>query len=201
MTLVTNPLLDAPAVAVTAVGRAEGSRGAAAVLACAGADLDRVALLIEVGGRPPRPTLLASTAARALEERLAAHLPDHRCAARGQLCQLALPAGPEGFEAAAAAVSVARGALAVLHLPPDQLQSLLVAEHAPRLSGLLLRADLATDRPLVALLARDLRARDLTVRVLKRRLNWVAERRALFGALGAEAAATVLPRGLCRTLG
>lgn len=193
MTVVANPLLDGPTVAVTAVGGAEGARGAAAALACAGADLDRATLLIEVGGRPPRPTLLASAAARALEERLAGHLPDHRRAARGQLCQLAVPAGPEGFEAAAAAATVARGALAVLHLPPEQLQPLLAAERAPRLTGALLRADLATDRALVALLARDLHARGLAVHVLKHRLNWVSERRALFGALGREAAAACMP--------
>jgi hypothetical protein len=35
----------------------------------------------------------------------------------------------------------------------------------------------------VALAARDLLGRGLAVAVLKRRLNWVAERRALFGAL------------------
>ncbi len=184
--MIENPLSDRPTVAVTAVGRAEGSRGAAAALACADADLDRATLLVDVGDRPPRPTLLASAAAQRLEERLAAHLPDRRVAARGQLCQLAVPSGREGFEVAASAVSVARGALAVLHLPPDQLQSLLAAEHGPRLSGVLLRADLATDRPMVALLARDLLARGFALHVLKHRLNWIAERRALFGALSAD---------------
>ncbi len=194
--MTANPLVDAPTVAVTAVGRAEGARAAAAALACAGADLDRAALLVEVDGRQPRPSLLASTAAQDLERRLAAHLPQARAAARGQICQLAVPAGPEGFAAAAAAVTVARGALAVLHLPPEQLQSLLVDPCGPRLSGVLLRADLAEDRALLALLARDLRACDLRLAVLKRRLHWVAERRALFGALGAEAATAALPLAL-----
>ncbi len=192
--MTSSPVVDAPTVLVTAVGGAEGSRGAAAALACAGADADLATLLVDVGGKVPRPTLLASTAARSLEERLAAHLPEHQAAARGQICQLTVPAGPEGFEATAAAVTVARGALAVLHLPPDQLQPLLGAEHGPRLSGALLRADLAEDRALLALLAHDLLARDLRLHVLKRRLNWVAERRALFGALGPEAAAAVMPR-------
>jgi hypothetical protein len=183
----TNPLADAPTVLVTTVGRAEGSRGAAAALACAGADVDRATLLVEVGGRPPRPTLLASTAAQRLEERLAAHLPQVRVAARGQVCHLAVPPEPEGFEAASAAVTAARGALAVLHLPPAQLQPVLGGEAGLKPSGVLLRADLTADRALLALVARDLMARGLPVSVLKHRLSWVAERRALFGALAPEA--------------
>jgi hypothetical protein len=174
---------DAATVLVAAVREAEGARGAAAALACAGADLDRATLLVEVGGRPPRPTLLASAPARQLEERLVAHLSRARVAARGQACHLAVAADPEGFEAASAAVAVARGALAVLHLPPALLRPCLEERLVPAPSGVLLRADLAADRPLLALLVRDLMARDLAVAVLKRRLSWIAERRALFGAL------------------
>jgi hypothetical protein len=179
----SNPLADAPSVLVTAVGEAEGSRAAAAALACAGADLDRAALLVDAGGRAPRPTLISSAAARRLEERLAAHLPHLRAAARGQICQLAVTADAEGLEAAAAAATVARGALAVLHLPPGLLQPVLADGLRPRPSGVLLRADLAEARPLVALVARDLLARGLALRVLKHRLSWIAERRALFGVL------------------
>ena len=51
-------------------------------------------LLIDVGGRPPRPTLLASAGARELEERLAVHLPRLRAASRGQICRLALDRRP-----------------------------------------------------------------------------------------------------------
>lgn len=174
---------EAPTVFVTAVGAAEGSRGAAAALACAGADPDLATLLVDVGGRAPRPTLLASTAARALEERLAAHLPAIRVAARGHVCHIAIPAGEEGYAAASAAVAVARGALAVVHLGPAQLRYLLDCGAGPRPSGVLLRADVAANRPLLALAVRDLLARDLAVAVLKHRLSWVAERRALFGAL------------------
>ena len=79
---------------------AEGVRGAAAALACAGADVDRASLLVDIGGRAPRPTLLASAAARRLEERLAAHLPRARVAARGQVCHLSAPADDEGLEIA-----------------------------------------------------------------------------------------------------
>lgn len=190
---------DAPTVLVTAVGEAEGSRGAAAALACAGADVDLATLLVDVGGRAPRPTLLASASAQRLEERLAAHLPRVRVAARGQVCHLAVSADPEGLEAAAAAVTVARGALAVLHLPPALLQAFLREGLGPEISGVLLRADVATDRPLLALVVRDLIARGLDVAVLKRRLSWVAERRALFGTFPAGAAGG-LPERLGRKL-
>jgi hypothetical protein len=174
---------DATTVAVTAMGEAEGSRGAAAALACAGADVDLATLLVDVGGKAPRPTLLASTAARRLEERLGTHLPLAGVAARGQVCHLAVPAEAEGLEAAAAAVTVARGALAVLHLPPALLRPLLDARQGPEPSGVMLRADIAADRALLALVVRDLMAHDLAVAVLKQRLGWVAERRALFGSL------------------
>jgi hypothetical protein len=174
---------EAATVLVAAVGEAEGARGAAAALACAGADADLATLLVDVGGRAPRPTLLASTAARRLEERLAAHLPKARVAARGQVCHLAVPDDPDGLGVASAAVTVARGALAVLHLPPALLQPVLVERLGPEPSGVLLRADIATDRALLALVARDLMGRGLAVSVLKQRLGWVAERRALFGSL------------------
>jgi hypothetical protein len=182
-TALLNPLKGGPTVVVTAVGGAEGARGAAAALACAGADVDLAALLIDVGGRAPRPALLASAAAQKLEERLAAHLPDFRVAARGQVCHLAVPAEAEGLAAAAAAGAVARGAVVVLHVPPPLLQEALTGESSLRPSGVLLRGDLPQDRPLVALAVRDLLLHDLAVGVLKQRLGWVAERRALFGAL------------------
>jgi hypothetical protein len=174
----------APTVVVTAVGAAEGSRAAAAALACAGADGGRAPLFVDLGGRPPRPTLVASAAARALEERLATHLPGSRVAARGQVCHVATPADPEGFAVAASAATVARGALAVVHVAPAELQALLADPAAPRPSAALLRSDLGDDRALLALVVRDLLERGLTVGVLKRRLRWVTERRALFGALG-----------------
>jgi hypothetical protein len=177
-----NPLAETPVVLVAAVGDAEGSRGAAAALACAGADVDAATLLVDVGGRSPRPTLIASAAAQKLEERLRAHLPDARVAARGQVCHLAVSADGKGLDQAAAAIAVVRGAFAVAHLPPPLLRQAADGS-ALRPSGVLLRADLSGDRALVALAVRDLLGRDLEVGVLKRRLGWVAERRALFGVL------------------
>jgi hypothetical protein len=183
-----NPLAAGPVVVVSAVGEAEGSRGAAAALACAGAEIDTAALLVDVGGRPPRPTLLASTAAQKFEERLAAHLLHLRVAARGQVCHLAVPADPEGLNAASAAVTAARGATAVLHVPSELVQEAVEGSSGLRPSGVLLRADLDRDRALVALAARELMTRGLAVAVLKRRLSWMVERRALFGVLPAGSA-------------
>jgi hypothetical protein len=194
-----SPLADAPTIVVTAVGQAEGSRAAAAALACAGADVDRATLLVDLAGKPPRPTLLASAAAHRLEERLAAHLPTARVAARGQVCHLAVAADPEGFAVASAAVSVARGLLAVIYLPAAQLQPLLGAGTAPEPSGVLLRADIGADRALLALTVRDLLGRGFSVGVVKQRLNWIAERRALFGALPPDAAGG-LPASLLQRL-
>ncbi|HXQ88308.1 MAG TPA: hypothetical protein VN733_01600 [Solirubrobacterales bacterium] len=183
-TVFVNPLSRGPVVLVAAVGEAEGSRGAAAALACAGAEVDAAALLVDVGGRAPRPTLIASAAAQKLEERLRAHLPEARVAARGQVCHLAVAADGEGLDASTAAVDVAADSLAVIHLPPWLLQGALGGS-GPRPTGVLLRADLRNDRALVALAARDLLERGLALGVLKHRLGWVAERRALFGALPA----------------
>ncbi len=190
---------DAPTVLVTAVGEAEGSRAAAAALACAGAEADLATLLVDVGGKAPRPTLLASAAARQLEERLVAHLPQARVAARGQVCHLAATADAEGLAVASAATTVARGALAVLHLPPALLRPALDERLGPRPSGILLRADVAADRALLALVVRDLMDRDLTVAVLKQRMSWIAERRALFGSLAPDAAGA-LPWRLTKNL-
>jgi hypothetical protein len=193
------PLHDDGVILVTAVGEAEGARGAAAALACEGADVERPALLVDVGGRAPRPTLLASAATQELEKRIAAHLPAARAAARGEVCHLAVPAEGEGLEVAKAAVTVARGALAVVLLPPSLLQPVVAGEVGLRPPGVLLRADLRQDRPLVGLVVRDLIARGLAVAVLKERLGWVGERRALFGALPAGTAAG-LPARLVRRL-
>jgi hypothetical protein len=178
---------DSPVLLVSAVAGAEGLRGAAAARACAGADADLATLLVEVGGRAPRPTLLASAAAQGLEERLVAHLPQARVAARGQVCHLAVAGDEEGLAAGAAAATVARGVLVVVQVPPALFRPALEGV-GPEPTGALLRADLGSDRALLCLLVRDLLARGLAVAVLKRRLGWVAERRALFGALPSGAA-------------
>ncbi len=171
------------AVVVTRVGDAEGGRPLAAALACAGSKADRAALLLELtDGRPPRPSLVASAAARALEERLAAHLPEAGIASRGQICHLTLPAGAEGLDRAPAALALVRDSLGVLCMPPGLLVPALANDRL-RVAAALLRADLGRDRALAALAVRDLVARGVSVAVAKRPLAWVPSRRALFGAL------------------
>jgi hypothetical protein len=189
---------DGTVVVVAAVGGAEGSRGAAAALSCAGSGIDTAALLVDIGGRVPRPTLIASASAHRLEERMAARLPTLRPAARGEVCHLSVAADEDGLAAAGTAVTVARGGLAVVHVAPEHLQSLLDTEAAPSPDSALLRANLGADRALVALAVGDLVERGLRVAVLKQRLGWVAERRAGFGALGSDSGG--LPESLVRRL-
>jgi len=193
-----NPVKTGPVIVVAAVGEAEGSRSAAAALACATADLDLAPLLIDVGGRVPRPTLIASAAAQQLESRLNAHLEEARVAARGQVCHLTVAAEADGLATAAAAAAAVRESGVVIHLPPHLLQPVL-AEPALQVSAVLLRADLSEDRALVALTVRDLIDAGVGAAVLKRRLTWVAERRALFGILPAGAPGG-LPERLVRQL-
>jgi len=169
-------------IIVTTVGTASGLRAAAAALACAGSEPDRPGLLIDIGGRPPRPTLVASSGARELEERLTAHLPELRAASRGGTCHLAVPGDAEGLERLPAAFPLARDAVVVLSVPPGLFQDLLRVRGIEP-SGVLLRADLESDRALAALVVRELQQRGLLVRVLKRPLTWVPARRALFGVL------------------
>ena len=172
-----------PVVLVTRVGAATGSKAAAAVLACAASESDRAALLIDLDdGRRPRATLVATAGARALEERLVAHLPGAAVASRGQICHLRLSPGPEGVDAIAAILPLVRESAAIVHLAPDLLRSVL-EEPRIRPTSVLLRADLKKDRALTALAARDLMARGLRVAVLKLPPGWLAARAALLGAL------------------
>ena len=188
------------AIAVSRVGEAEGARPIAAALACAGSDPDRAALLIELSeGRPPRPALIASAAARALEERLASHLPEAGVASRGALCHLTLPDSREGLERAPAALALVRDSLGVVLVPPRLLQA-ATAAGGLRAGAVVLRADLGRDRALTALAARDLIGRGVAVAVAKRPLAWVPSRRALFGALPADASGG-LPARLLRLVG
>lgn len=178
--------MRARVIVVTAVGTAGGSRAAAAALACAGSEPDRPGLMIDVGGRAPRATLLASSGARDLEERLTAHLPELRAASRGGTCHLAVPGDADGLEALPGALPLAREAVAMLHVSPGLFQDVLGVPGVES-SGVLLCADLESDRALTALAVRELRARGLLVRVLKSPLAWVPARRALFGVLPPEA--------------
>jgi len=171
-------------VLVTSVGEAEGAKAAAAALACAGAEPDRAALLVELSdGRAPRPTLVASAAARGLEERLATHLPEADVASRGRLCHLTLAAGPTGLERLVAAAAVGRDAALCAVLVPSRLLRPALAQAGFDPTAALLRADLAAERALSALVARDLIDFGLRVAILKRPLGRPAACAALLGAL------------------
>lgn len=175
-------------VLVSSVGDADGARAAAAALACAGSAPDRAGLLIELGdSRTPRPALFATAAARRLEERLAAHLPEAAVAARGQICHVSLGVGPEALDRAPAALALGRQTACVVQASPPLAREALERRNIGA-DAALLRADLGRDRPLTALAARDLMARGLRVSVLKRALGWVPARRALFGVLPADSA-------------
>jgi hypothetical protein len=157
-------------------------------------------LLIDVGGRPPRPTLLASAGARVLEERLAVHVPRLRAASRGQTCHLAVADEPPDYEGVRAALPLVRDSVAVLHLAPTLLPDFLAESGIPT-TGVLLRADLEADRALTALAVRELAGRELSVRVLRRSLAWVPARRALFGLLPEDAPGGLPPRLAAGLLG
>lgn len=187
-----------PVVLVTALGAASRARAAAAALACAASEPDRAALLIDLDEpRPPRPSLIATAGARALEERLNAHLPDARIASRGQICRLTLPPNLEGVEQIAAAIPLVRESAGVIHLPPSLVRPVL-EEPRIRATAVLLRADLAEARSLTALAVRDLMAQGLRVVVLKHPLGRLSARTALLGAIpsGVEA----LPIWICKRL-
>lgn len=187
-------------ILVTWAGEAVGSRAVAAALACAGADSDRAALVIDLApGRAARPALVATRAARRLEERLAVHRPQAGVASRGQICHLALSADRKGIALVAGSLALARESVCVVHLQPDLLQPLL-EEPGFEASGALLRADLDSDRALTALAARDLIDRGLRVMVLKRPLAWLPSRRALFGVLPEGSPGGLPPRLLDRLL-
>lgn len=185
----------APVVLATAVGGAAGSLTAAAALACAGSEPDRAGLLIDLAAeRAARPTPVATAGARALEQRVAAHLPDAPVASRGAICQVSVE-----LDSVPALLPLARESVAVVHLAPALLQPAL-DDARLRPSGALLRADLASDRALTALVARDLIDRGLSAAVLKRPLAWFLGWMAVRGVLlpGVQA---LPPRLLLRLLG
>lgn len=186
-----------PTLLVAALAEAEGSRGAAAALACAAA-AERAALLVDLGASRPRPTLLASKEAQALERQLTVGLPGCQVAARGEVCHLAVPANRQGLQIAGAVAALAGEIPLVVHLP-RQLLPLAVEGESVRPTGALLRVDVPHHRSLAAKTVRDLLRTGLAVAILGGRLSWVAERRALFGVLPADAPGA-LPAPILRRL-
>jgi hypothetical protein len=186
-------------ILVTPVGRACGSKAAAAALACAGSEPDSPGLLVNVGGARPRPTLLASSGARELEERLAVHRPDLSAASRGQTCHVTVGEGA-CKEALCSVLPLSRDFLTVVCLAAGELHE-VVDELGTEIDAVVLRADFPRDKALTALAAADLISRGFAVSVLDRSLAWIPARRALFGALPGHAPGGLSSRFRERLLG
>ena len=157
-------------------------------------------LLAELGAERGRgPTMLASAPARELEERLR-QIGYERVAARGRLCWVGLGGTEEALteDLPRTLEAVPAACVAIVHLPA-RLWPLALEQRSMRRRAGLLRADLPTDRALVALAVAELRERRLPVRVAVRPLGRVASRRAVAGLeTGGSAAKRIgrLARGL-----
>jgi hypothetical protein len=186
LTAYREPALEGPGVGepvlVARVGEANGSEAAAAALAGTLAAGGRPSLLVALGqAAPPRPTVVSSAPARALEERLNGSLPDATAAARGRICRLSLGDDDEdliGLEAALG--DLPERPCCVLHAGPRTFRR-LVENGTLRAGAAVLRADLPSGRALTGLAARDLIGRGFRVGVMKSPLGWLAARRALAG--------------------
>jgi hypothetical protein len=188
-----------PVIAATELGAAGGGLAIAAGVGVVLAEERSGVLLAEVGAdRGRTPTVLASRAARELEERLREREFD-QVAARGRLCWLGLPAADDPLGRAAVALdAVPSHAFALVHVPPS-LWLAALDDPALRPRAALLRADLPAERATAALAAIELRERGLTVRIASRPLGLVASRRVLAGLeCGGAAAERIrrLARGL-----
>ena len=160
-------------------GAAGGPPTAAALaVACATGDGQPVAL-IEVGGRRRGPTMLASSSARSLEERMRAAGRD--CRARGRLASVPV-AVAEGWDEELVATLALLGQTesAVVSLPPALLRQVL-ARPELGVEGVLLCAELPRQRALAALAVAELRATGVAVKVAQRAPGRVGARRALAG--------------------
>jgi hypothetical protein len=187
----------APAVMfATALGRGGGAASLAAAVGVAAADhAARGVLVVDIDppARGRGPTVLASDAARGLEDRVRALGDPYRAAAaRGRICYLPLgredgaagsgdrdDADPLALVAPPLAADVGASA-AIVHLPPF-LWPRAIADPRLRARSALIRAELPADRHLAALAVGELRALGLRVKVASRPLGMVASRRALAG--------------------
>ena len=185
-TRVAAPAPRSPLVVLaTAVGGAGGGAALAAavgVAAAGEADPGHEAVLLADLDRPAGargPTLLASAAARSLED--AVRDGDlGPAAARGHLCQMSLQ-GDDGLDRLAELIaSPLPASLVLAHVPQRDWPRALAHPGIPARGGLL-QADLPADRSLVALAVGELHERGLRARVAGRALGRIAARRALTG--------------------
>ena len=165
-------------IAVTALPGAGGGVAVAAALAVAAARRSAApdgVVLCEVGGTVRRPTLVSSTAARALESRLRGEV---RAAARGAVCWVGL--GADAWREELELCRDAGASLVVTFLEPGRWRE-LVGDPDAGARGAVVRADLPGGRALAGLVAADLRRSGIAVGVVVRGPGLVATRRALAG--------------------
>jgi Transglycosylase SLT domain/D-alanyl-D-alanine carboxypeptidase/Putative Flp pilus-assembly TadE/G-like len=196
-----------PVVLATAIGGSGGggSLGAAVAVAAGGGAGAESALLVDLdpGQRARGPTVLASDAARVLEDRVRAlGGPFQAAAARGHLCYLPLQGGGDPLAPLAELIAHEPPAAAVIvHLPQD-LWPRAIGDPRFRARSGVLRADLPADRALAALAVRELHDRGLRAKVVSDQLGMVASRRVLAGVEPGGAAsrrAARLARALVRS--
>lgn len=181
-------------VVCTATGGARGADAAAAALGVAyevglggrRASSDpggTVVLDLRSGARVPRGTLLASTSSRGLEATCAEGV-ELRAAARGRLLFAAPPnaADPASRASALAAVTEAslRAELVICVCEPAEFRDLLARADSGGCSALIRTAG-ASDRSLLALLARELLGEGIPLKAWTRPIGMVPARRALAG--------------------
>ena len=177
-------------VVCAAIGAANGVAAMAAALAVsasrgrAGRAESGVALIdLRSSARPLRGAVLASSRARSIESLCREH-PGLRPAARGRVCFLTAagePSGPERAELLSDLLSPELGVgLVVAVCDPPDFRGMIAARISPRRS-VLLKATRGSDRPLIALLAAELRAEGIPVKVWVPAIGPVGARRALAG--------------------
>jgi Transglycosylase SLT domain/D-alanyl-D-alanine carboxypeptidase len=174
-----------PVILASAIG---GSGGAASLAAAIGVAATAVAgggaaLLVDVaGGQRRGPTVLASEAARELEDRVRGFGGVFEAAAaRGNLCHLSLPDAEDPLEPVAELLARELPASAVIvHMSQELWPRAIVDERLSAAAGVL-RAELPGDRALAALAVGELRDRGLRAKVVSDPLGRVASRRALAG--------------------
>ena len=173
-------LLCAPA----GEGRGLGAAAAAVGVAATPPETGVRTLLVDLRdeARPPRGTVFAGTAARELEEACRAS-ESLRGAARGRLCFAAAPDAADADGRAAVLGEALEGFeadLVVAVCDRGDFRALLAAGSDARRS-VLLKADRGGDRPLIALLAAELRSSATPFKAWIPPLGAIGARRALTG--------------------
>jgi Transglycosylase SLT domain/D-alanyl-D-alanine carboxypeptidase len=191
------PAHVAPLVLVTGTEQAAGAAELTLALAAALSRPDAAALVCELGGSLPKPSLLASPAARDLAAALVGAEDPEPAVSRGHVVVTALPPEPVSLARLERLRAGCPGSV-VARLPAGLWPEAIEAHQ--RVDACVLRADLPRDRSLAALWVRAVRERGFLARVVTRQLGRLAARRARAGIVPAGVEGTRLER-LARGLG